>query len=70
MNSPARGRARLLLIAAVFLGPLVAAAWLYYSGQGLQPEGRTNAGRLLEPIVNVDETLTAEAGEPVSIIVR
>jgi len=67
MNSPSRGRARLLLIAAVFLGPLVAAAWLYYSGQGLQPEGRTNAGRLLEPIVNVDEALSAAAGEPVTV---
>ena len=63
MNSPTAGRARLLLIAAVFLGPLVAAAWLYYSGQGLQPEGRTNAGRLLEPIVNVNEALAALGGE-------
>lgn len=59
MNPVIRGRAGLLLIAAVFLVPLVAAAWLYYSGQGLQPEGRTNAGRLLQPIVNVNEALSA-----------
>lgn len=54
-----RGRLKLGLIALVFLMPLALAAWLYYEGAGLQPEGRTNAGRLLEPIVNVDEALEA-----------
>lgn len=52
---PGRGRSQLLLIAAVFFGPLIVAAWLYYSGAALQPEGRTNHGALLEPIVNVAE---------------
>ena len=32
-----RGRLQLLLIAAVFLGPLALATWMYYAGQ-LQPE--------------------------------
>ena len=33
-----RGRLTLLLIAAVFFGPLLVATWMYYSGS-LQPEG-------------------------------
>jgi len=45
-------RAQMLLIASVFFGPLAVATWMYYSGAFL-PEGRTNHGALLEPIVNV-----------------
>lgn len=52
-----RGRLKLLFIALIFTGPLGVAAWLYYGGQSLQPEGRTNAGSLLRPIVNVGEVL-------------
>ena len=52
-----KGRLQLLLIAAVFLGPLVFAAWLYFSGQHLAPEGRTNAGELLQPIVNLADAV-------------
>ena len=54
-----KGRIQLLLIAAVFLGPLVLAAWLYFNGQELTPEGRTNNGALLEPIVNLADVLPA-----------
>jgi cytochrome oxidase Cu insertion factor (SCO1/SenC/PrrC family) len=46
----------MLLIATVFLGPLVVAAWMYYSGAFL-PVGRTNHGALLEPIVKVTAEL-------------
>ena len=55
MNDPQRTRGRLqfLLIAAIFFGPLLFAAWLYYSGDALQPESRVNHGALLEPIVNL-----------------
>lgn len=52
-----RGRVQLLLIAAVFLGPLLLAAWMYFAGAGLQPAGRTNNGVLLEPIINVADVL-------------
>ena len=45
-------RVQMLLIASVFFGPLVVATWMYYSG-ALSPDGRTNHGVLLEPIVNV-----------------
>ena len=49
-------RLQMFVIAAVFLGPLVVATWMYYSG-AFTPEGRTNNGALLEPIVNVVEQL-------------
>lgn len=49
-------RTHLILIAIVFFGPLAVAAVMYYGGY-LQPEGRTNHGALLEPMVNVVEQL-------------
>ena len=56
-HTPGKGRLQLLLIAAVFLGPLVVAAWMYYGGQGIAPEGRTNHGALLDPIVRLTDEL-------------
>jgi hypothetical protein len=52
-----RGRLQLLLIAAIFIGPLLVAAWMYFGGAGLAPEGRTNHGALLQPITNLAEAL-------------
>lgn len=52
-------RVYLLLIAAVFFGPLLLAAWLYYSGYFVQPDSRANNGTLLEPIVNLEDRLPA-----------
>jgi hypothetical protein len=49
-------RLQMFVIAAVFFGPLVVATWMYYSGAFL-PQGRTNHGSLLEPIVNLAEEL-------------
>jgi len=49
-------RVQMLLIASVFFGPLAVATWMYYGGH-LQPEGRTNHGALLEPIVNVADEI-------------
>ena len=49
------GRRQFLLIAFVFLGPLLVAALLYFPGSPLQPAGRTNHGALLEPIINLRE---------------
>jgi hypothetical protein len=48
----------LILIAVVFLGPLLIAALLYFQGSPLQPAGRTNHGALLEPHINVHEELS------------
>ena len=52
-----KGRVQFLLMAAVFLGPLALAAWLYFAGQDLTPEGRTNSGALLQPIVSLPEAV-------------
>ena len=52
-----KGRVQLLLVAAVFLGPLALATWLYFAGQDMTPEARTNHGALLEPIINLGEVL-------------
>lgn len=52
-----KGRLQLTLISLVFFGPLILAAWLYFSGSGLRPEGRTNHGALLEPIISIGESL-------------
>lgn len=49
-------RFQMFVIAAVFFGPLAVATWMYYSG-ALTPEGRVNAGTLLEPIVSVVDEL-------------
>ena len=51
-----RGRVQFLLIAAIFLGPLVLAAWMYFAG-ALAPEGRTNNGVLLQPVVRLTDAL-------------
>lgn len=51
------GRLQLLLIAAVFFGPLLGAAWLYYQGDALQPDQSANHGTLLEPIINLQDAV-------------
>ncbi|NIA27174.1 MAG: hypothetical protein GWP02_03885 [Desulfobulbaceae bacterium] len=60
-NRQRAGRLQLLLIAAVFLGPLLIAAWMYYQGDSVQPQGRTNHGALLEPIENLADELPDSA---------
>ncbi len=47
---------QMLTIAAVFFGPLIVAGWMYYTG-AFQPEGRSNHGALLQPIINIGEEL-------------
>ena len=49
-------RPQLLLIAGVFFGPLLLAAWMYYGGHFNRPSGSNN-GALLEPITNLVEAL-------------
>lgn len=55
MSSPERtrgpARLQLLLIAALFLGPLILAALMYYGGLDLRPAARSNHGLLLEPVL-------------------
>ena len=66
MNAVHRKKARLqfVLIAIVFIGPLIAAALLYYEGDAVQPTGRTNHGTLLEPIANLGKRLPGSTVVP------
>lgn len=57
-----KGRLQLSLIALVFFGPLILATWLYFSGAGLQPQGKSNHGELLQPIVNIGDLLPQSKG--------
>jgi hypothetical protein len=50
------GGLQIVLVAMLFGVPLILAAWLYYDGS-LQPAGRTNHGAILEPIVNLRESM-------------
>lgn len=50
------GRLQIAIIAMVFFGPMIFAAWMYMSGQ-LQPAGRTNHGEILDPVVNLRDTV-------------
>ncbi len=50
-------RVQMLVIAAVFLGPLLVATWMYYSG-ALQPQGRVNKGALIDPIVSLRNSVS------------
>ncbi len=56
-----RGRLQFLLIAAMFFGPLLFAAWMYYGNDALQPESRANHGTLLEPIVSLVDAVPGSA---------
>ena len=49
------------MLAAIFFGPLLIAALLYFRGEGLQPEGRVNQGALLEPIVAISDAVPGSA---------
>jgi hypothetical protein len=51
-------RPQLLFIAAIFFGPLIVAAWMYYGGHFTRPT-TSNNGALLEPIGNLLEELPA-----------
>lgn len=53
-----RGRVQLVLIMLFFLGPLLLAWWMYF-GQIWQPAGRSNHGKLLDPVVNLWEAQPA-----------
>lgn len=46
-------RLHLVLIAAVFFGPLLIAAWMYYGGYFAESLGRSNHGALLEPVISL-----------------
>jgi hypothetical protein len=50
------GRLQISIIALVFFGPLLLATWMYTTGQ-LTPVTRTNHGVLIDPVVNLRESV-------------
>jgi hypothetical protein len=48
-------RKQFLLLGLLFVGPMLIATWMYFAGNGWQPLATTNHGRLLEPIINLDD---------------
>lgn len=62
--NPALGRRRLLLLAALFMLPVLVAYGLYYGGW--RPSSTANHGELLQPVRPVkDATLTLLSGESI-----
>lgn len=63
MDEPKRKSARihLVLIAVVFFGPLIIAAWAYYGGYFSGTAPGTNHGALLDPIINLGDQLPDSA---------
>ena len=55
-----QGRLQFMLIAALFLGPLVVAMVLYYGDLDWRPSGYSNHGDLLLPVKNVADPLADE----------
>jgi hypothetical protein len=72
MNAPLpnaarrRGRLQFLALAALFLGPLGLAFWMYYGGH-LVPGHKVNHGELIEPVQALPSAvaLRTPAGDPV-----
>ena len=58
------GRLQLAVIALVFFGPLIIAAWMYQTGR-LTPAGMSNNGALLDPVVSLGDALQ---GSPITTI--
>lgn len=51
------GRTQLFLIALIFAVPLLGAIWLYYGENAPRPEGRSNHGALLTPVISLADEL-------------
>jgi hypothetical protein len=49
MNAPGRGRWKLLLLAALFFAPVIAAVAIYFYFPQFAPGGRVNYGTLISP---------------------
>ena len=55
-QAPKRGWAPLLLMAAVFAAPMIA-AWFFYLNPQYLPSGRSNLGELIQPVVPLPAAL-------------
>ena len=64
-QKPKSGRAQVAVIALVFFGPLILATWMYNTGR-FAPEGSSNSGALLEPLVNLGDALPSSPIVPMA----
>lgn len=55
VESRDRGRRIMLVVAALFIGPVLAAAAIHFLSDGWRPEGRTNHGELLSPVIQLPQ---------------
>jgi cytochrome oxidase Cu insertion factor (SCO1/SenC/PrrC family) len=65
------GRRTLLLIAALFLLPLAAAFWMYYSGSQVRPAAATQRGDLIDParpLPDVTPNIVSGAGTGAALL--
>lgn len=49
------GKLTMILVAIAFFGPMALAMWMYFSGQAVKLGA--NKGALLEPIININDTI-------------
>lgn len=54
-RKPGSARLQLALIASLFFGPLLVAAWMYYGGS-FTPTARSNHGLVLDPILHLPDS--------------
>ena len=64
-QKPKSGRMQVAVVALVFFGPLILATWMYNTGR-FAPEGHSNYGALLEPLVNLEDALPSSPVLPIA----
>jgi hypothetical protein len=55
ISSSFAARKQFLLLGLLFIGPMLIATWMYFADTRWQPLATTNHGRLLKPIINLDD---------------
>ncbi len=61
-NKRTIGRAQMILVAVVFLGPLLVALFLYFGDGNWRPIGQTNNGTLVQPVISLPEASLSTRG--------
>lgn len=63
MDKRTKGRLQLIGLAVLFIGPVVAAFWLYY-GSDWRPAGQAAHGELISPPIELPDNPLQAEGEP------
>jgi hypothetical protein len=73
INQQGRGRRQLIMLTALFLGPVVLAAAFYFFGADLRPKGSVAHGELITPVVSLpvlDEDATFRGGWTLAVVAQ